>query len=75
MSCEREKMRKQRVDPGCSVWKLQMLGEPPPPTIPPTKHAKEFGGEQRPFPSCTAVLALGGADSRARRAGKEHCRS
>ena len=41
------------------------------------KQAEECVGDlrgptpfQRPLPSCTAILALGGADSRARRAGE-----
>lgn len=32
---------------------------------------KDLNGFQRPMPSCIAILALGGADSRARRAGEE----
>lgn len=66
-----ERVVKPRVDPGDSTWKLQI---PRAASVAffPHKQAELWVISEVPPPSCAAGPALGGADSRARRAGEEH---
>lgn len=73
---ERDGAGKQRIDPGISVWKLQAPRKLPPHTSFPTSQPRNLWeiSEAPPISEALAFTqanpALGGADSRARRAGE-----